>query len=240
MMHGNRGNMKKQGINEILEIKYPGFGNIKFPRFIPTYCSRGRMSNQAFTEEEPETKRWFIENIKDGWNIVDAGANIGMYSVLFGKLSPAGAVYCFEPTPTAEMLRENLIHNQIMNAEVSMCPLGHKEEKRHDKIWQVWGHHTVEQAFNFTTLDSFIFLKKQNTKIDLVKIDVDSYDYDVLKGSQRLLREQSPIIIVELVDSQLSLRGHTKKMALDYMQNSGYKLCKYLDGRNALFKKVGV
>src|SRR3979490_1604379 len=75
---------------------------------------------------EPETKHWFVKNIKEDWTIFDVGANVGVYSVLFSRLAPKGKVIAFEPTSTVDMLHTNLGHNQCGNVQVERLPLGSK------------------------------------------------------------------------------------------------------------------
>lgn len=36
---------------------------------------------------EMKTKKWFVENAKPDWVYIDAGANVGIYSILFSQLS---------------------------------------------------------------------------------------------------------------------------------------------------------
>ena len=67
---------------------------------------------------ELETKRWFVDHVRADWSMFDIGANVGYYTILFSQLATRGRVYAFEPTATAEMLRANLRHNKVENAEV--------------------------------------------------------------------------------------------------------------------------
>src|ERR1041384_6556275 len=66
---------------------------------------------------ERETKRWFVDHVRPEWWIFDVGANVGYYTILFSQLAPQGRVFAFEPTTTAAMLRANLEHNKVENAE---------------------------------------------------------------------------------------------------------------------------
>lgn len=61
---------------------------------------------------ELETKRWFVENVQPDWWILDIGANVGYYTILFAQLASRGRVLAFEPTTTASMLRRNLSASQ--------------------------------------------------------------------------------------------------------------------------------
>src|SRR2546421_555676 len=54
---------------------------------------------------EMQTKAWCVKHIGPDWVVIDAGANIGYYSILFSQLAPKGRIFSFEPTKTVEMLR---------------------------------------------------------------------------------------------------------------------------------------
>jgi len=71
-----------------------------------------------YAQCELETKRWFVDHVRADWSIFDVGANIGYYTILFSQLAPHGRVFAFEPTATAAMLRANLAHNNVGNAEI--------------------------------------------------------------------------------------------------------------------------
>jgi len=79
-------------------------------------------------------------------------------------------------------------------------------------------------------------VSSRNIKVDLLKIDVDSYDYEVLLGSEQTLRSQSPYIIVEL-NHALGKRGFNKEQGIEFLQSLGYKLQHHYDDDNFLFSK---
>lgn len=79
-------------------------------------------------------------------------------------------------------------------------------------------------------------MKSNNLTVDLVKIDVDSYDYEVLLGGKQFLTEQNPLVVVEL-NHALGKRNHNVQEALDYMSSINYKLKFILDNENYIFSK---
>lgn len=184
---------------------------------------------------EQQTKKFFIDTVKENFNIIDAGAQIGMYTTLFGQLAKNGRIYAFEPTDTMEFLSENLKFNNVTNVELHKTPLSNKVGKYTDKIFKVWSQQIIEEReFDFETIDNFI--TKNNLSIDLIKIDVDSYDYEVLQGCENTLKTQNPIVVVEL-NHALGKRNFTVAHGVDFMKSVGYSLDKILDSENYIFTK---
>ena len=138
---------------------------------------------------ELETKRWFVEHVRADWWIFDIGANVGYYTILFSQLAPAGRVFAFEPTATAEMLRANLRHNGVGNAEVHEVALAATTGEREDRIFRLWGTDGEVKTWPFYTLDDFI-ARHGIERVDCLKIDVDSFDFEVLRGAERTLAER--------------------------------------------------
>jgi FkbM family methyltransferase len=79
-------------------------------------------------------ERHVISSVSRGSVFVDAGANVGYYSVVVGRVvGPAGRVYAFEPNPSLyRLLRKNFFINGLRGGAFS-CALG---EKRSDAtLW---------------------------------------------------------------------------------------------------------
>jgi FkbM family methyltransferase len=189
-----------------------------------------------FTAAERTTKQFLCDYIKPNFTIIDAGANIGMYTVPFSKLATEGKVYAFEPTDTINMLKTNLSFNNCSD-NVILCnqPLGQFDGKKQDKVFKVWSQNVIdEKEFDFITLDTFV--AQNDLKVDLLKIDVDSYDYEVLLGGKNFLMAQNPLVVVEL-NHALGKRGHNVQEAVEYMTEIGYNLQQILDGENFIFIK---
>lgn len=188
-----------------------------------------------FLHAEINTRNFVQNFVKPNFTIIDAGAQIGMYTILFSKLAHNGKVYAFEPTDTVEFLKSNLIENNCNNVEIINKPLSSHVETKTDKIFKIWSKQIIdEKEFEFETIDNFV--KSRNIKVDLLKIDVDSYDYEVLIGSENTLREQSPYVIVEL-NHALEKRGYRKEQGIQFLQSLGYRQEYHYDEDNFLFVK---
>ena len=181
------------------------------------------------------TKRWFVEHVQPDWTILDCGANIGYYTILFAQLAPRGTVIAFEPTDTHDMLLANLHHAGVSQAEVLRMAVGKHTGRMRESVFRIWGQEPEVRNYPFTTLDDFM-VARQLQRIDAIKIDVDSFDFEVLQGAEELLRRFDPWVVVEL-NHGLNRRGQSVPEALEWMSRQGYRDCLCLDYDNYVFSR---
>lgn len=184
---------------------------------------------------ELQTKRWFVEQAKADWVYIDGGANVGYYSILFSQLSPQGHVHAVEPTSTADMLERNLSHNQAKNVSVHRLALGQHSGRRKEKIFRLWGGAPDEFEYDFITVDH-LAEKLGLTRLDCLKIDVDSFDFEVLMGAEETLARFNPWLVVEL-NHALGVRGYSNMAALHWLLARGYRTSLVLDYDNFVLRK---
>ena len=133
--------------------------------------------------------------VKKGDFVLDIGANIGYYSVLFSKLiGDTGVVFCFEPTEHySRVLRMNLEANSIQNARVFKFGLSNKRQELEIQIGNssatlhpIKNRSIIKKEFiTLTTLDDFIMDQNIN-KIDLIKVDIDGHEPLFLRVHRKL------------------------------------------------------
>lgn len=184
---------------------------------------------------ELETKKWFVENMKPDWHIIDCGANIGYYSILFARLAPEGHIYAIEPTNTIEHLKANLAFHNTNNVSVHQFAMGMKSGRYEENIFRIWGQPAECQEYDFITVDDFV-ADIRIDRLDCIKIDVDSFDFEVLQGAVKTLESLDPFIVVEL-NYALSVRGQSNAEALLWLREQGYKKALVLDNENYVLKK---
>ena len=143
--------------------------------------------------------------------IIDVGANIGNHAVYFGKYL-CNKVVAFEPSQMhSNLLRENLSTNlSNNNYEIYQIALGN-EQGYVDLVFPSeinLGAAKIDQSNNnsklnsekvpIDRLDNII----NDTNISLIKIDVEGFETDVLKGAKNLIETNLPHIIVEAHDDE--------------------------------------
>ena len=211
-----------------MHTNIPGREPIFFSHFYEEFAS-------YYPHCEVETKRWWVENTRPDWVIFDCGANVGYYSILFSQLAPAGKIYAFEPTDTVDMLRANLAENAVGNVEVHRLALGDVSGERVEPIFRIWGHEPERNKVTFSTIDDFV-RDRGIDRLDAVKIDVDSFDLEVLIGAEETLRRFDPYVVVEL-NHALSKRQHSPAEAFAWLSRRGYREARVLEYENYVLKR---
>jgi FkbM family methyltransferase len=72
-----------------------------------------------------------------------------------------------------------------------------------------------------TTLDRLC--KELRIHPDLIKIDVEGYEFNVLLGAERVLREHRPTLFLELHPAEMARFGHTTVELVSLLAGMGYQ-----------------
>ena len=133
------------------------------------------------------------------------------------------------------MLETNLRHHRCTNVTVHRVALGQSAGRREEKIFRIWGQPPEVATYDFATMDSFVATHGL-TRVDCLKIDVDSFDFEVLQGAERTLERFDPWLVVEL-NHALSQRGQNNMAALDWLLARGYRHSLVLDHDNFILRR---
>lgn len=147
-----------------------------------------------------------------GMVVFDVGANVGTHSLaLADVVGPDGTVICFEPhSKTFEALVANISRNGFENIVTKHKALGATTETaklyvEHDDPG-VGSHSLIRRTEDIETAEEIDvirgdeFVKDQGYHPDLMKIDVEGGELDVLQGLTETLREDKPLLVVEVHD----------------------------------------
>lgn len=150
-------------------------------------------------EAQPGVRRAIEKYLSPGDTFVDAGANIGFFTVVGANIvGPRGKVIAVEMIPeTAQALRAHIAMNHLENVTVieqALADTSGEEIIAHlpsDHVGQATllsetlrGSSTREIRVTTTTLD---FIIGDSKKIDLMKIDLEGAEALALKGGESML-----------------------------------------------------
>lgn len=154
---------------------------------------------------------------------------------MFSRLAPDGRIFAFEPTETIDLLRTNLEHHHCANVIPLQVALGRKAGVYEEDIYRIWGEPPERQPYTFSTIDATID-ELELDRLDCIKIDVDSFDFDVLRGAEKTLKRFNPWVIVEL-NHALSKRNQSVPEALEWLYSIGYSRAHVTDYENYVLKR---
>lgn len=176
-----------------------------------------------------------IKNIVNSTDVVlDVGSNIGYHSLMISKIiGNKGKIYAFEPyDKNFAILHKNILLNNTNNIKLNNIALGDKNMKGSLKVFKDYAYNSLlnlkrlpqvgTEKVRMEQLDTFVYKRKIN-RIDLIKIDVEGFELNVLKGAKRTLREYKPKIVCEIFQENLNPLGIKVRDVIDYILAFGYK-----------------
>ena len=175
--------------------------------------------------------------LKDDSVFIDIGANIGLYSLrATDKIKEKGEVIGFEPfIENFKQLKKHVVSNNLSTIiTIENVAIGESEGKLQlyysDKIQNrgmvsaVYQENAKSYEVEMMRLDDYCAHKNINT-INCVKIDVEGYEMNVLKGMTNVLLQFQPILLLEIleenteqIESFLSNFGYVKY----YISDNGF------------------
>lgn len=144
---------------------------------------------------------------------VDVGAHVGNHTVYFAHVLGVRTL-SFEPNPvTFRQLEANVSGNglaqrcTLRNAAVGAAT---SKARAEPASAENSGMATVELdpegAVDVVALDDVL---ENEARIDLIKIDVEGWELDVLRGGARILERHQPLLYVEIMEDKFdAVRSH--------------------------------
>lgn len=183
---------------------------------------------------------FFIELVKKQKQgvVIDAGANVGYTSVIFAKAFPSSSIISYEPVRLLSQIIYRVVRFfRVNNIEVRQKALGDSLETVMIKTPVIQGvkkqglsyidkevdredieliKSSIAEEVGMVTLDSD-WGNHINPPISGIKVDVENFEYFVLKGARNLVMKFRPIVMAELWDNA------RRNSCIQLMQELGYK-----------------
>lgn len=170
-----------------------GVGNRVYEHAFPIYglCYR------AFKAYTNRGERKLLRSILSaGAVVVDAGANIGVYSQFLSRcVGPTGVVHAFEPS-LENFRRLQSATGNLANVRLSQTAVGEysgrsklyisRQLNVDHRTYATGGDSRPAMQIDIVALDDYF---KPGQRVDLIKMDVQGYELHALRGANRVLTE---------------------------------------------------
>jgi len=208
--------------------------------------AKPQIRHLAIMTVDPEKLAKFYEQVfealvRPGDVVFDIGASTGATTVFFGRLAgSSGRVYAFEPVPsTYEALCAGLQKDTYEKAPICTLPFGladsggvrdiSRPRDQSELASLVLSEHVAGSGAPITT-ERVLFVTLDEIVADwrlplpnVVKIDVEGAELLVLRGAERVLRDATPIVHLEVFAPWLRSFNLTPWDVLSHLRRFGYE-----------------
>lgn len=172
--------------------------------------------------------------LKEGMTFVDVGANVGYYTLMAASLvGNNGQVIAFEPSPYAfSRLEETIRKNNLKQVQAIRAGLSDSAGDSLLFVSAREGNHTPSMVPNaggrpvsvpVLRLDDYLAEHEIN-QVDLMKIDVEGFEPNVLRGvGEYLERGRIHAILCEFNSHWLTANQSSAQALYELLINNGFK-----------------
>jgi len=192
-----------------------------------------------FGTYEPELRKIFRAVLPVGGVAIDIGANVGWHTLLMARLvGNGGTVLAVEPNPSVRRdLETNLKLNRFGHVAVIPYALADSEklvesfgpdanDARSGNGHVVSASSTDRRAIiqvETRSLDTIVTTAAID-RVDLIKIDVEGFEWPVLQGARLTIEKFRPHVVFEYIDEYASRGQGTPEMFEQYFRQHRYRL----------------
>jgi len=160
-----------------------------------------------YGKREPISTDYLITSniLKEGDVVLDIGANIGYYVLIESMLvGDSSKVYAIEPVSSNfKALESNIKLNNCKNVEIFNLAVGDKDRKSLIYVSNQSNRSAMErnlvggdivgvEEVDVVSVDSFL---KDKHIPNLIRMDVEGYEYQIIKGMTKTLKENEKIMM---------------------------------------------
>lgn len=197
---------------------------------------------------EPFETELVKKEIKNGDVVLDIGANIGYYTLVFAKIvGERGKVFAFEPDPTNfSLLKKNIEINGYKNVILVQKAVSNKtgkiklyicEDNKGDH--RIYNSHDGRQSIEVEVIRLDDYFKNYSGQINFIKMDTQGAEGGAIQGMFDILRKNNVKITTEFWPIGLKRFGIDPQKYLKLLIEFGFKLHE-VDEREKRIKPVNI
>jgi len=147
---------------------------------------------------EPDFEALARTLVRDDYVCIDIGANIGIKSILLSQIASRGRVIAVEPGPNvARLFEANIADSGMSNVSVVRAAVSDRVGVLHFAGDSAYGHIADSGAEVAATTLADIMTSNDLKRLDFVKIDVEGFEFPILKSSLEILNEHRSLVLFE-------------------------------------------
>lgn len=165
---------------------------------------------------------------RPGDTVVDVGANIGEWTLqMADAVGPSGRVIAIEPIPhLAEALQKSALANNMRHVSIAAVALSEDEGQAEFSVERAntggsrLGRYARDKGefdtitVRLETLDGLI-ARSGVGRVDFIKVDVEGFELEVLRGARATLAKHRPPMYLELGAEDVAKRPHLVALLRD-------------------------
>ncbi|MBI4929253.1 MAG: FkbM family methyltransferase [Bacteroidetes bacterium] len=169
---------------------------------------------------------------KEGYYVIDVGANIGWTVLNLGRLSKTGRVIGFEPDPyNFIQCKKNIELNKMTNVTLLPYGLGEIPQQAQIEVRAASNRGGNRIAVEKKNANETVEIRRLDDieqinhfpQVNLIKIDVEGYELKVLKGAEQLLKKFKPVLFIEVDENNLNVQGDSVKALIAFLSSLQYR-----------------
>ncbi|RZD46539.1 MAG: hypothetical protein CXT78_03985 [Thaumarchaeota archaeon] len=193
-----------------------------------------------FRIHEPLNTKFLSEQLQEGMICLDIGANLGYFAFLeSSKVGKMGQVIGVEPAPsTFELFEKNIKLQKYQNISSYNIAFSDKEGTvdffiSNSSNWsRIIGEKDPYHGdkgkiikIKCNTIDNFIE-ELGLKKLDLIRVDLEGYEFEIFEGAQKTLSELKPMLQIEVHRDFMGIKKSL--IFLKNMKDLGYDIVYYI------------